>query len=362
MQLDLIAIRLIIVYNSSIMFKPIYEITNKLLFNIKKISSIVFELNIKRFPEVVLYELERRAREISAHASTSIEGNPLPLTDVKQILKNQPHVLRNSEQEVINYNEALMHLNEDIKADSIKFNLNLILSVHKKVVRKLVPEYQLGKLRLEPVFVNNPKTGQTIYWPPDHKDVPGLIDDLIDFVNKNRSKIDPLIISGIFHKQFVIIHPFMDGNGRTTRLLTKAILAHMDLDTFNLFSFENYYNKNVTSYFSNVGVLGNYYDLIDSMNFTNWLEYFTDGIIDELLRVKKITAEISISPETELLDYHKNILEFIEKKGFIRDKDYSKLTERAKATRSLDFRKLIEMGLIEKEGKGKATYYQLKTE
>ena len=107
--------------------------------------------------------------------------------------------------------------------------------------------------------------------------------------------------------------------------------------------------------------MGNYYDLIDSINFTSWLEYFTDGIIDELLRVKKISTEIYSSPKTELLDYHKNILEFIEKKGFIKDKDYSKLTERAKATRSLDFKKLIEIGLIEKKGKGKATYYQLKT-
>lgn len=153
----------------------------------------------------------------------------------------------------------------------------------------------------------------------------------------------------------------MDGNGRTTRLLTKAILADMGLDTFNLFSFENYYNRNVTGYFGNVGILGNYYDLAESNNFTNWLEYFTDGIIDELLRVKKISAELSMSPQTELQDYHKNILEFIEKKGFIKDKDYSKLTERAKATRSLDFKKLTEMELIEKKGKGRATYYQLKT-
>ena len=96
----------------------------------------------------------------------------------------------------------------------------------------------------------------------------------------------------------------------------------------------------------------------DYINFTNWLEYFTDGIINELLRVKKILAELYMSPQAELLDYHKNILEFIEKKGFIKDKDYSKLTERAKATRSLDFKKLTEMGLIEKNGKGRATYHQ----
>jgi Fic family protein len=340
-------------------FKPIYEITNKLLFNIKKIGTIVFELNNKRFPEIVLYELERSAREISAHASTSIEGNPLPLTDVKQILKTKPEYLRDSEQEVINYNEALFYFNKEI--DSVKFNQKLILSIHKKVVYKLVPECQLGKIRSEPVFVNNPRTGDTIYWPPDHKDVKVLVNDLVDFVNKNRGKIDSLIIAGIFHKQFVIIHPFMDGNGRTARLLTKTIFADMGLNTFNLFSFENYYNRNVTRYFNNVGVLGNYYDLTESINYTSWLEYFTDGIIDELLRVKKILSEVSISPKTELMDYHIKILEFIEKKGFIRDKDYSKLTERAKATRSLDFKQLIDMGLIERKGKGRSTYYQLKT-
>ena len=342
------------------MFKPIYIITNKLLSNIKKISSIIFELNNTRLPEVVLYELERKAREISAYASTSIEGNPLPLTDVKQILKTQPKNLRSSEQEVINYNKTLEELNKDTQAGSRNLHLGLVLSIHKKLVNKLVPIYQLGKLRVEPVFVNNPKTGKTIYRPPDHKDVPKLINDLIDFINRNRGEIDPLIIAGIFHKQFVLIHPFMDGNGRTTRLLTKVILADMGLSTFNLFSFENYYNRNVTSYFDNVGVLGNYYDIVDSIDFTNWLEYFTNGIIDELLRVKKILTEIFISPETELFDYHKKILEFIEKKGFISDSDYTKLTKRAKATRSLDFKKLIDMGLIERKGKGRATYYQLK--
>ena len=59
------------------------------------------------------------------------------------------------------------------------------------------------------------------------------------------------------------------------------------------------------------------------------------------------------------MTYHIKALDLIEKKGFITDKDYAKLTERAKATRSLDFKKLIEMSLIER--KGKATYYQHKT-
>ena len=157
----------------------------------------------------------------------------------------------------------------------------------------------------------------------------------------------------------VIIHPFMDGNGRTTRLATKILLAEMGLNTFNLFSFENYYNKNVSRYFQSVGEFGNYYELANKIDFTPWLEYFTEGIIDELLRVQKILPEIGISPETELQSYHLKILELIRKKGFIADRDYAKLVTRARATRALDFQKLISLGLIERKGKGKSTYYVL---
>src|SRR5258708_15910038 len=131
----------------------------------------------------------------------------------------------------------------------------------------------------------------------------------------------------------VIINPFMYGNGRTTRLVTKALLAAMGLNTFNLFSFENYYNQIVTKYFQTVGEFGNYYELAEKINFTNWLEYFTEGIIDELLRVQKLLPKIAVNPESEMQSYHLKILEFIQKKGFISDSDYTTLTDRAKATR-----------------------------
>jgi len=131
----------------------------------------------------------------------------------------------------------------------------------------------------------------------------------------------------------------------------------MGLSTFNLFSFENYYNQNVTKYFQTVGESGNYYEILDNLNFTNWLEYFTTGIIDELLRVQKMLPEVSVTPETKLQPFHLIILDFIKQHGFIADRDYAKLTNRAKATRALDFKKLIKLGLIERKGKGKATYY-----
>lgn len=341
------------------MFKPKYTITDRLLANIKRINTLVGQLNSRRFPNVILMELERAAREVSTYASVSIEGNPLPLTEVKKILKAKPEHIRESEQEVLNYNQALVWLNDQIDQGGPELSLNLILKVQKTVMGNLLP-HQSGKLREEPVIVRNPRTGETAYLPPDAKDVRPLLKALIVFVSSAKDRIDPLILAGIFHKQMVIIHPFLDGNGRTTRLVTKVLLAQMGLNTFKLFSFENYYNQNVTRYFQTVGEYGNFYELTDKIDFTKWLTYFTEGLIDELLRVQKIFPQISTTPATGLQIHHLKILEHIREKGFITNKDYARLTDRAKATRILDFQKLIYLDLIERKGKGRATYYILK--
>jgi Fic family protein len=341
------------------MFKPLYSITELLLAQILKINSIVIDLNSRRFPQVVLLELEKAAREVSTFASTSIEGNPLPLTEVKRILKTLPVNIRDSEKEVLNYNQALLDLNTILHKHEAKLSLDLILTIQKRVTQDLLPSFDSGRWREKPVVVNDPVSGQIVYLPPDVRDVQPLMEELIEFTNSHQQDMDPLILAGIFHKQMVIIHPFMDGNGRTARLTTKMLLAQMGINTFNLFSFENYYNRNVTRYFRTVGENGDYYELADKIDFTRWLEYFTGGIIDELLRVQKKLTDMIGSPDSGLRPHHQKLLGFIQEKGYITDRDYSILVDRARSTRIQDFKKLINLGLIERKGKGKATYYIL---
>lgn len=342
------------------MFTPKYSITDQLLANITRINSLIRDLNDRRFPKVVLVEFEKIAREVSTYASTSIEGNPLPLTEVKKILKARPANIRDSEKEVLNYNQALENLNQLLQSDKLELSLKLIFGIHNQVISGLLPSQQSGKLRQNSVVVNDPRTGKVAYLPPDVERVQDLITALITFINENSKKIDPLILAGIFHKQMVIIHPFMDGNGRTTRLATKVLLAKMGLNTFNLFSFENYYNQDITKYFQTVGEYGDYNELERSIDFTLWLEYFTGGLIDELLRVQKLLPELGNRPETKLELHHLKLLEYIKQSGFITDRNYAELTDRAKATRTIDFRKLIGLGLIERLGKGRSTHYKLK--
>src|SRR5919106_240788 len=157
------------------MFQPKYIISHPLLENIKRIYSLVQGLNQRHFPDVVFVELQKMAEAVSTYASTSIEGNPLPLTDVKAILKNRPENIRDSEQEVLNYNEILKEINQKLEKGPIPITRELILSIQKKVTHKLLPAYQSGKLRLDPVFVNDPRERKTIYWPPDAQDVPTLL-------------------------------------------------------------------------------------------------------------------------------------------------------------------------------------------
>jgi Fic family protein len=339
-------------------FIPKYSISPKLLEMIKQISAQIAIINTKRYPGIILAEYERLAREVSTYSSTSIEGNPLPLTEVKKILKNLPENITDSQKEVINYNNSLVFLNKLIEEGKLTINLSLILKIHKMVIRGLLPKSKSGFLREESVFVNDPRLRKPIYYPPNQKDVQCLLKNLLLYINDNIKLVDPLILAGIFHKQFVLIHPFIDGNGRTVRLTTKVMLAKLGLNTFNLFSFENYYNKNLSKYFKTVGERGDYYDLVNRFDFTEWLEFFAEGILDELFRVSKELDISEINPDTKLKDFQTVILNYIDKNGFITDKEYSGLTGRARSTRAKDFDKLIDLGLIKRMGKGKATYYQ----
>lgn len=338
------------------MFEPRYQLTNSLLHNIVRIKNVIGELNEQKFPELVLARFEKDSHALSAFASTSIEGNPLPLTDVRKILKHAPIHIRDTEKEILNYNKALEYLNTLVSKPK-PITSAVICATQSMVVDGLIEQKNRGTVRVDPVVVNDPRKRSIAYIPPNASDVAELLNQLVNYLEKEHNTIDPLILAGIFHKQFVVIHPFMDGNGRTARLITKYLLARMGLDTFQLFSFENYYAHNVTKYFSSVGVLGDYYDIAGSIDFTDWLVYFTDGIIDELLRVQKLLTH-SVVP-TRLTEYEKVILEYTQKNGSISIREYANLTKRAHSTQILDLKRLVDKNILARQGKGKATYYTL---
>ena len=335
-------------------------ISNKLLRTIREIGESLGELKSFHLSDQDLAKLEIEARELSSYASTSIEGNPLPLTDVKRLLKTQKENVRDTEREVLNYNKALQSIYADVRSGKFSLNIQTLEKIQGQVVQGLMDNpAHCGALRKAPVIIRNPKkVDEIVFIPPDSKDVKKLIGDLFKFIESNIGKIDPIILASIFHRQCVIIHPFIDGNGRTTRLLTTAILGKAGLDLFAIFSFENYYNRNITRYFKAVGLEGDYYDLKNDIDFSAWLEYFADGILDELRRVRKTLSE-KTGAKPRLEPHHKQILAYIEKHGSITQREYGSISSRSLASRKLDFDKLVKLNLIKTEGTGRGTYYVL---
>ncbi|MBL1294189.1 MAG: Fic family protein [Thiotrichales bacterium] len=339
---------------------PKYTISNKLLLTIREIGESIGEIRANDLTGTALAKLELNARELSSYASTSIEGNPLPLTDVKQLLKTHKENIRNTEREVLNYNHALQTLYQSVRQNHFSLSVKTLEHVQGQVVDGLMDNVShCGALRQDPVIIRNPrKLDEVVFIPPNAKDVRQLTKMLMTFVNHNIGKIDPVILAGIFHRQNVIIHPFIDGNGRTTRLLTTAILGKAGLDLFEIFSFEDYYNRNITRYFKAVGLEGDYYELKDKIDFSAWLEYFAEGILDELRRIIKLLPEQS-APKPRLEPHHQQILDYLHQHGSITQREYGAISHRSLASRKLDFDKLTQLNLIEVNGVGRGTYYTL---
>ena len=342
----------------AMLWKPEYTITNRLLLTIREIGEAIGEIKGFQLTDKAIAKLELKARELSSYASTSIEGNPLPLTDVKRLLKSSKEYIRDTEREVLNYNEALQSISHAVRSNTFILNIKTVEKLQKQVVNGLMDNpSHCGKLRQAPVVIRNPqKTDEVVFIPPDAKDVKKLMTELMGFIEKNIGKVDPVVLAGLFHRQYVIIHPFMDGNGRTTRLLTTAILGKAGLDFFEIFSFENYYNQHITRYFKAVGLEGDYYDLEDDIDFSNWLEYFADGILDELRRVHKALPE-HLEPRPRLEPHHQQILDYIREHGSITQREYGAISTRSLASRKMDFEKLIKLKFIESKGTGRGTYY-----
>jgi Fic family protein len=328
------------------MFYLAHIITPELLETLKRVAVLVYSLNRRAPDEAVQLELIAEARAASAHAATSIEGNRLSLKAVKQVLESPPAAPHRSELEIINYNDARIY------AAGQPFSEELILEVHRRLTAGLLPDEESGVWRRQPTVVQDRYTGDPIYSPPDHDDVPALMNALQEFI-RSRPTLDPVVLAGLFHRQFTLIQPFNDGNGLTARLISIVLLRNLGLNLDLLLSFESYFKDHVNRYFRQLGVEDTHYGW--KTDFTSWLEFWAGGVLAELQRLEQ-TLERKANP-VRLGPHHQALLAWLDKYRSISDREYALLVDRAKATRTLDFKFLQQHGLIKRRGRGPATFY-----
>ena len=273
-------------------YEPPFNITNEILTYVSSISEKMGKIsatsNLESKPH-----LRRNNRIKSIHSSLKIEANSLSLGQVRDVINGKLVLGAQKEiQEVKNAYAAYEKMN-DINPYSIK-QLKEIHGIMTKYVVEESGDFRKGE---EGVFNGD----ECIFMCPPARFVPGQMEELFAWMKRARVSVHPLILSSVFHYEFVFIHPFSDGNGRMARLWHTAILSQWK-PIFEFIPIESQIEK----------FQDDYYDAIarchvegESTTFIEFVLMQIDKILDE------VSVQISESSE-QMTEYLKRMLDVME--------------------------------------------------
>lgn len=350
------------------MLEPKYSITSTILSRIAEIAEIKAAVERSRVLPLNEAQLRRQAILRMAHTSTSIEGNRLAQFEVGKVFEGKKvEAPQKDVMEVENYLNGLKLL-DDMAKSKKDLTMEEIFKMHRTIISNLVDKEKVGKIRPADIYIVDDLGGgkeMLRFKGPSADKVKKLLEDLLEWVKKARKEgIHPIIVSGIFHLEFVSIHPFTDGNGRAARLLTQLLLYRIGWDFRKIIVLEDYYNQNRLAYY-NAEHQEEGKEYVQGREFTNWLEYFTTGFLVEARKVlEKIQSigygQVSKKSEQVFLDRDEiQIMDFLSTTGRITSDDVSDILKLTKRASQLKLKKLIESKLIKVQGNGPSTYYIL---
>jgi len=251
-------------------YTPPFSITNKMLDLVATIMEKIGKLDnynsLNKMPT-----LRRNNRINSIHSSLAIEANSLSLNQVKDIINGK--MVLGPQKEIQEVKDAYKAY-EMIKEVS-PYSIKDLLKVHGVMTYLTLDESGVYRSSGEGVFDGD----KCIFMAPPQDRVPGLIEELFDFMKREKNNINPLILSSIFHYEFVFIHPFTDGNGRMARLWQTVILSNYK-EVFEYLPIENQIKKYQEEYYNSIAhchINGNSNEFIEFM-----LKIFNE-VLDEII-------------------------------------------------------------------------------
>ena len=269
---------------------PPFDITNIMLDRISSIMKKVGKLdNYKDLNKMPVLRRNNRIRSI--HSSLAIEANSLSFDQVKDIIDGKKVIGPQDEiQEVKNAYEAYK-LIKMVNQYSIK-DLKKIHGVMTYLTVDESGEFRKGN---EGVFDEN---GNCIHVCPPPEQVDELMKQLFKWMENNNGIVRPLILSSVFHYEFVFIHPFKDGNGRTARLWQNVILSNWE-EIFEYVPIESQIKKYQEEYYSSIA------NCDHNGNSTEFIEFMLkmiDETLEDLMDSTSVQANHVSSYVNKLLD------------------------------------------------------------
>lgn len=337
------------------MFKPKFSYNDKMVSDLLEINSI--KDFIVHAPLIVETEvsLKRDALIKSAYHSTAIEGNPLTINQVDKLARGlRVNAQKKAKQEVLNYLNVLENL--DKYSENGRITEESIKKLHGDITHyTLEYTYHEGEYRTVPVHVIN-KKGEIVFTPPPVNSVSIEMKKFVDWIN--TSELNPVLVAGIIHYEFVRIHPFIDGNGRTGRTLAALLLHNRNFDVGGLLTLDEFYYNDRQSYYDALNSVDS-----DTQDLTEWLNYFLKGFLDSITEIKdQILLVMHISPgkkRIKLQANHRKILEYIHLKGSITNSEVQKILNISRQGAYKYLRYLLDGGILKKKGGSRSTYYIL---
>ena len=263
-------------------FAPRFTITHSVTAALTRIERARGFLEAAKLSEDWIRRMGERALVLEAHHTTHIEGTRLTLEQSERLLAGEtvPEADPDDVRELLNYRGAFEFVSSHL-GDGGPITEGLIREIHKRLVEGVRGGSAApGEYRRVQNYVVNSATGTVVYTPPPARDVPVLMRELVEWLN-GASGVHPVLASGVAQFQLVHIHPFLDGNGRTSRLLSTLCLYRAGYDFKRLFTISEYYDRDRPVFYRAIqGVRER------AMDVTGWVEFFTEGLATQLDEVK----------------------------------------------------------------------------
>ena len=316
------------------------------------------EMYLKQRPEE-LEKLVEIAKVQSTEASNAIEGIVTTSTRIRQLVEEKTAPRNRDEQEIAGYRDALNIIHENF--DAIPITRNYILQLHK-VLYSHMNNPMAGQTKSVQNYISATDPDghtETLFTPLAPFETPEALDRICDEYNRviGNMEAEPLIVIPIFIHDFLCIHPFNDGNGRMSRLLTTLLLYRNGFYVGKYISLEAKIAKNKDLYYAALRQAqeGWHEGTEDTVPFIKYLL----GII--------LSAYRDFEDRFSLVEQKKPALETVRQATLNKIGRFSKQDIRelcpALSVSSIEgaLRKLVTSGELKREGNGKNTcYYRLK--
>ena len=311
-------------------------------------------LYLRQKPES-LDRLVEIAKVQSTESSNEIEGIRTTNTRLKQLVSEKTTPKNRDEQEIAGYRDALAVIHESF--EYIPLTPNYLLQLHKILYSHSVKDVG-GKFKTTQNYISaTDGEGKqfTLFTPPAPYETPDMVSELCDEFNRAiaECEVDPLLLIPIFIHDFLCIHPFLDGNGRMSRLLTTLLLYRSGYMVGKYISLESKIAKNKNLY----------YDALE-LSQTGWHEGYDDPTpFVKYLLGAIISAYRDFEERMEIVGDKDSAMDIVAKAVATRIGKFTKADiaslcpSISSSSVESSLKKLVRNAVIEKHGNGRATFY-----